>query len=439
MAYPCFKSSQVVGSISDQFPTPNRRFKIENGIESRETVSYLPVNSIFGTGEKYIEFMIPGSERIFVNTGKIDLELYLSITRADGTALDANVDRVSVIDGLGHTIISRSTVDLNSTRVEENPYKGLWSFVQTILTLSDEETKNIGRLNLYKAQNTNIVDTVTADYFSADELTSDESSIIKDIRTQFQTIIPLKLDISGSEFLLLDLVDIRIRLDIQNPNYMCLTHQNTDLKVNINKAVLHVEKVRVEANSLVSLNKRLLTGDPPYITYLYDKPIISTSVIPTGVTSHVINNVFPGTLPSKLTVFIISQSALNSSKERNPLYLQNLNISDIKVRIGGESQVAWSGRFPNAVGQYLSNTLKNQKGGCNTSLTYNNYKNGRTVFVFDLSATLSDDVVKLQKTGDLVVSIQLTTPTSENYVMFLVGTVNSIVNINTLRRVEVSN
>ena len=49
-----------VNSITDEFPNPNRSYKIDSSIDNRSCRDYLPVNSLtsFRLEESYLEFII---------------------------------------------------------------------------------------------------------------------------------------------------------------------------------------------------------------------------------------------------------------------------------------------------------------------------------------------------------------------------------------------
>ena len=118
-------------SISDQFPTSNRHYKVESSISDRYLRDYLPVNANVNTGsvaDSYVEFIISPSEQEFIDLGSLQFEFKLQITKADGSALDDNC-HVTVVDGLSDRLLSRSSLFLNSIPVENNAYFGLYNSV----------------------------------------------------------------------------------------------------------------------------------------------------------------------------------------------------------------------------------------------------------------------------------------------------------------------
>ena len=127
-------------------------------------------------------------------------------------------------------------------------------------------------------------------------------------------------------------------------------------------------------------------------------------------------------------MFIVSQQSLNGAINRNPFYLHHCNITSVRVNVNGNNRYSLSGSFPNHTADYyvsLLDTLKSR----HTLITAENFVAERTVFVFDLTASMSDDCVKLEERGNLDVEIRTSQNVSENMTLFLVGNTNGLINI----------
>ena len=396
-----------VNSIGENFPSPSRLYKIDAGISQRSLRDYLPINANLntnGVNENYLEFIIHPSDREFINVENIFLEVKLDTVNANGEALN-DAARVSVIDGLGHNLIARSTVYLNSTICESNSFKGIWEYVKSITSASVNEQYSLLRANYYKNLTGKCVDTIVQDYFTDANTSSEEKEIISEVKRGLHLMVPVNLNISSSDFYLLDNVELRIRLDLNPSSYVLLTDQaDQTYSYKIKLAKLYVEKIIPHPSALVSLNKTMLTKNIN-IEYVVDTPIIKTCVFPTGYTSLTLDNTFNGSIPNKLYLFFISQAALNGDYTRNPTFLQNCNLSSVRVDVNGNVQSQLTGSFPNNVTQYFIKSLINI-GSEKTLLIYNNYKSGRTIFVFDLTNTNSSDCINIQRRGNLKISLQ---------------------------------
>jgi len=431
-------TSNYVNSISENFPSPTRFYKIDAGVSQRSSRDYLPINANVNTNsvnDSYLEYIIHPSDREFINIENVFLELKLNIVSANGETL-GDTARVSVIDGVGHNIIARSTVYLNSVVVESNPYKGLWEYIKTITGVGVNEQHSILRANYYKNITEKCTDVIETTYFQ-DDASNNEKEIIADVKRGLHLMVPINLNISSSDFYLLDNVELRIRIDLNPASYILSSDQANQLYAyKISLAKLHLEKIIPHPNALVSLNKTMLTKNTS-IEYVVDNPIIKTYVYPTGYTTLTVDNAFNGFIPNKLYVFFVSQTALNGDYTRNPSFLQNCKLTSIRVDINGNIHSHLTGSFPHNITQYFIKSLMGI-GHEKTLLTYDNYKSGRTIYVFDLSNTDSSDCINIQKRGNLKISIQSSTAVTENMVLFLVGVSNGTVFINTDRVVKTS-
>ena len=175
------------------------------------------------------------------------------------------------------------------------------------------------------------------------------------------------------------------------------------------------------------------------LEYFIEKPVFKTHIISSGLSNYSAKNVFSSAIPNTLYVFLISQAALNGSYNSNPLYLEHGNITHLRICLNGPIHTNLRENFTsNKISQFMGNTLANI-GKRAVGLTPETFVNGKTLFVFDLIQTLSDDILNLHRNGNVRVEIQTENPINENLVLFTVGifSQNKIL-INPARNVEPS-
>ena len=429
-------TSRYVNSVNESFPNPDRYYKIDGSIKNRIIRDYLPVNSNLDSSniqDGYVEFILNASDTEFVNLDNLFLELKLKFKNEDGDDIDDETN-FSVIDCLGISIISRCSVFLNSVPCESNSFKGLYEYVKIITSTGYEESKNLGKLNFMKSLYTDIVDTVTENTYSDESVKTHEKQIMKRAKESVHTFAPLKLDISSADFYLLDHVEIRIRLDLQPASYIALS--NGRLSYDVVCAKLHVEKINPNTSALISLNNRLINYGSN-IDYIFDRPIIKTSILAIGQSSLVLDDIVNGFIPSKMYVFFVAQSALKGTFNRNPLYLSDVKANSIRVDVNGNVFSHCKGSFPDSAAQFLVNTLRNN-GSKDSLITYENFSKGRCVHVYDFNPSLSSDCLTLDRRGSVRLAIDLDEGLSENYVLFCISILNASLSINASRKVETS-
>ena len=210
-------TSRYHNAISNAFPTDKRTYKLESGISTRYERDVLPSNVSINSEsvtDNYLEFIVNGSDREFIDLDTLALELKVTITKQDDSPVAAD-RHVSLVDGFPHRLLSKSSIFLNSVQCESNSFYGIWTVLKHYLSLDKNEMTSHGRNMYYKSLENNIPKTYTAAQFALASLKPDERSMQTECVTGIHTIVPLDIEIADSGFYLLNGVDMRMRLDLQ--------------------------------------------------------------------------------------------------------------------------------------------------------------------------------------------------------------------------------
>ena len=128
---------------------------------------------------------------------------------------------------------------------------------------------------------------------------------------------------------------------------------------------------------------------------------------------------------------------MNRSYQRNAAYLSHGNISSINLDVNGNSIASLRGSFPDEIASIFHNTLINIKQGDNL-LSHQLFKEGRTIYMFDLRPSACDDVITVERSGNVRLNIQTTSPLDENIIIFAIGTITGVFDIDGIKRVKTS-
>ena len=429
-------SSRYVNCISEQFPNSKRIYKVESSIVNKVTRDHLPCNGSLidaSINDSYIEFSIAPNQEEFIDCKSFVLELKLKITKADGTDPDP-AKPISVIDNLGQRILARSSVFLNGTQTESNSHYGLYNTIKTYLSMGKEDISTFGRNMFVKHVNTPINETLTD--ANMGNMSASETSISQSCKNIIHLMIPINLDIASSDFYLINGVSIRMRFDLSPAKLLLNTPTDEGLKYNIRFAKLWNKKIVPDQNALISLNRNLVNNNS-VIEYIHERPIIKSFVFPQGHNTIVLDDIFHGLIPHKLILFFIKQENLSGNYSRNGAYLDHCNLSSVRLDINSNQFSCLICNFPNESANVFHNTLVNIKSE-KTLLTYDNFKQGRTIFAWDLSTSDCTDVLNLEKSGNIRLSLQTATPLTENTSIYVVGITNGLVELDAGRRVKTS-
>ena len=424
-------------SISEEFPNNNRSYKIESGISNRYIRDHLPINANVTNAtvsDNYIEFVLNSNQQEFFDLNSFTLELKIKINNPNGEDLGKDT-KLTVIDGLGHRILSKCTLFLNGTPCESNSYFGLFNTIKSYLNMDKEVLSSIGRNMYYKDIKTTIHDNISNDSFT--NLTKDEENIQQECMDIIHLMIPLTLDLSSSNFYLMNGVDIRLRFDLSPPNIVINSSDTiTNFNYSIQTVKLWTQQIVPNPDALFSLNKNLLTNNSN-IEYIFERPIIKNFVFPSGHSILSLDNIFNGVIPHKLYVFFIRQTAVNGSYKYNASYLTHCNISSLQLQINGNNITSLNGSFPKHIANIFHHTMMNLKNDKNL-LSLENFKNGRTIFTWDLRNSDCDDVLPIERSGNLRLTIQTSIPIKDNVIAYVVGMTTGLIEIDAAKRVKTS-
>ena len=424
-------------SISEEFPITNRKFKVESSISSRYFRDHLPINANISNGgvsENYIEFVLNSNDQEFFDLKSFALELKISIRQNDGSELAAG-SKLSLIDGAGHRILSKCSLFLNGTPCESNSYFGLYNAVKSYLQMSKDDLKTLGRNMYYKDISTKIHDVFTADSFV--NQSQDETDIQTECKDGIHMMVPLGMEMSSAGIFLMNGVDIRLRFDLCPPNLLINAADETGYKYVIETAKLWTQKIVPNPDALFSLNRSLINTNSN-IEYVFERPIIKNYVMPTGQNNLSFDNIFNGIIPHKLYLFFLRQSAVNGSYTRNGAYFSNCNVSSLQLQLNGNNVTSLNATFPKHVASMFHHTLINNGNIGQNLLSQKTFKDGRTIFVWDLRPSESSDTIPLERSGNLRLNIQTATANTENYIVYVVGVTNGLITVDSNKRVKTS-
>ena len=423
-------------SISEEFPNSNRSYKVESGISRRYFRDHLPVNASITNGtvsDNYIEFVLNSNQQEFFDLNSFSLELKLKITLANGADLP-DTAKLTVVDGLGHRILSRCSMFLNGSPCQSSSHHGLFNTIKSYLHMSKDVLSSIGSNMYYKSDDTKFYDEyVTASF---ETQSADETMIQTNCKKVIHLMIPLNFDLSSSNFYLLNGVDIRLRFDLASPQLLINSVDGVDYNYAIQTVKLWTQKIVPNPDALFSLNKNLLTNNAS-IEYIFERPIIKNFVFPAGYSMLSLDNIFNGVTPHKLYLFFIRQSSVNGNYKDNAAFLTHCNVSSLQLHVNGNNISQLSANFPDHVANIFHHTLINL-GSEKNLLSLSNFKKGRTIFAWDLRSSDSDDVLPIERSGNVRLTIQTQQPNTENIIVFVVGMTTGLIEIDAAKRVKTS-
>lgn len=203
---------------------------------------------------------------------------------------------------------------------------------------------------------------------------------------------PIFTDFFRINRLLPDKCQLRIKFDRGMDTFPLITGDTTGTySIEITELQLHVRKVQV-SDRVKKIHEASFAKKQPAI-FPINRTVMSSYVLPTGVTSYIIPRIIKGQMPKMLLLGLVDAKGYNGDIQFNPFLFEHANITSINLRVDGVSVPSrpYKSNFGNKKSAYvepyvgLMNALgyDGEDKSCNLSLA--EYKNGFTLFGFDLS------------------------------------------------------
>jgi len=161
------------------------------------------------------------------------------------------------------------------------------------------------------------------------------------------------------------------------------------------------------------------------LKYPITRTEVRTHIVDAGVTNRNLHNLITGTMPRKIYVAFVDNQAVGGAYTKNPFYFHHQNISSISCYVDSklidgrpqkpDHQLPYFGQeyinFLRCSGQF-NNNIK-------TTISPEQYKNGYTIFGWDLTQSKSDGYQKSgyidipDKSATLRISVDFNTPLAQ--------------------------
>ena len=241
MAFVHHESRECTKSELYLFTIPATQTSIHKG----QWIQYHPLSNITDTGP--IEFNVSGTREEYLELARTQLYVKVKITKANGTALDANT-QVGPANLFLHSLFSQVDVSLNERLISAStntyPYRAM---IESLLNYGGEaKASQLSMAMFYKntAGKMNVVSPLVA---------GDEANLGLKARYEFtkeshtvDMMGRIHTDIFFQDRLMLNGVNLRIKLN-RAKNVFCLVSSaaGANFKVVITEAILFVRRVKV--------------------------------------------------------------------------------------------------------------------------------------------------------------------------------------------------
>ncbi|GBN55826.1 Uncharacterized protein F54H12.2 [Araneus ventricosus] len=252
------------------------------------------------------------------------------ITKSGGAPLPDN-EPVAPVNLFLHSLFSQVDVSLNdriiSSASNTYPYR---AYLETLLNYGEDAKKSLLSCEaFFKDDKPYQVDPVSEE---ACESLKKCYQLMANNRT-LDMIGQLHCDIFQQNRLMLNLVDMKIKMIRSKPNFCLLSTNNSEYNVVLEHASLFVRKVKVSPGVSLGHAKALKNTSAKYPT---DKVVCKTYSIPKGSLSFMQDNVFLGSMPKRLIITFVKNAAINGQYSLNPFNFKHHKLNFLGIYLDGQ-------------------------------------------------------------------------------------------------------
>lgn len=307
----------------DLFLVPGTQTSIEKGIWQ----DYYPIASLDGTGP--VEFVVPGTTEEYVDLAHTQLYLRVKVIKPDGSA-PAETDVPGPVNLFMQTLFNQVDVFLNDKQVTSAsntyPYR---AYLENLLSYGTDAKKSYLTSQLYVKDTPGHIDGTAAE----NEGLQSRIETLKSSDYSVELMGPLHVDIFHQDRLLLNQVDLKLRLIRSKPEF-CLMSAGQEFKVVIEKAVLKVRKVKVSPSVALGHAAALRRGTAKYPIKRAEVKVVA---IAKGSLGEPKDNLFQGSVPNKIIVGFVDHDSFNGTYQKSPFNFKHNHLSYLEVTVDGEA------------------------------------------------------------------------------------------------------
>ena len=421
-------SSYTVG-ITESYPNVNRQWIVESSINSKERIDFLPVNTGINhkVTDKYLEFRIPGTVGAFVDLASLLIEMNLNISMSDGSDLPDDLN-IGIVNGISNTLFKSISVFINDKMVESNPLFNYTSYLKMLTNVNRDNVNSFGKCGFFHddANNGAVTQTYVATTFTT--VTNIEHKLLSSLKgSGVDVCFPLLFDSSTLDMYLLDGVDLRIRLEMANNNW--IFNSNADISqtvLNINTAKIWLDKVIPHYNAMTALNEALSLKPTEYV---FQKTLHKTYVVGSNENSIMIDQPFGMVIPERMHLIIVNMNAFSGRSNLNGLYFKHANLDNLHLTVNGNTLYNINSNFPNSFSQSYYETLKTIGLNVDHMITYDTFKAGRSVFSFNFVHESVEETLPVESSANLRINLKFKENLTDPHTIILLAETTGLLSI----------
>nr|XP_054588416.1 uncharacterized protein LOC107374313 [Nothobranchius furzeri] len=426
------KSSECTLSELDLFTVPMTQLSIEDKIYSE----ILPIAALTDGGP--VEFFVPGDGEKYLDLNDTLLFLRVKITNDDGSPLDDGA-ATGLINYPINTIFSQCDVVLGDRLISQSsathPYRAI---IETLLNFSEASLNSQFSAGLFFKDTAGAHDSAVV--INGRNLGLNQRATFTENSREVDLIGPLHSDIFFCERLLLNSVDLRIKLTRACDAFCLMGARDSTYKLKLLGASLFVKKVNISPAVRLGHESALLKANA---MYPLSRVTVKTYSIPQNSRICNLENLFLGANPKYIVLGLVDHEAYTGRRDLSPFNFRHMNVEYLALSRDGKQipSKAFQPTFyqGTSVREFynLFTATSRQLKDLPLSINRLEYQQGYTLFAFNLNTADDSEALSTVSTGNLRMEMRFGEPLRATATLIVYACYDSILEINSKREVLV--
>lgn len=384
-------------------------------VTSAEWLNLKPVNAISNTNVSHLEFVSTGEGHRYRNLNHVYLRLRVRLTKPDGTALPMDRAEVPASSGVTaqaaytapkfaiinnglHSIINSINVFLNGVDINaSSDFYAFRAYIETMLTFSAlHGYERLGPEFYHPSPDNSFGETVLADETNwPADFKSNYGLKWRFDRTKENKTLEmygrLFLDLSTMKCLIPGNVDMRIKINLNDPDFFIVTDTAGETaRLFIDDASLMTQVCSIQPSLLLAHERAFQTRS---MNGPFKKTQMKQFVVPGNLRSFSLSNCWVGSLPRLVLFAMVDQNSASGDITKNPMVFKHYSLSSVMFDVNGKQTKIEGLSFNQNQNLYAAAFVElysalNMHRTPEASVSYHDFIHGKFVLAADLSATL---------------------------------------------------
>ena len=400
------KQSQVcTKSELDLFMVP----PTQTSVESARIVEY---ESYTENSDGPLHFTIIGVEDEYLDLSQTYLYVKSKITNSKGEPVaDTNV--VGPTNLFLHSMFSQVDISIKNQKITSSvntyPYR---CYIETLLNYGeDAKTSHLGAA-LFHKDTAGQMESIATSKAEFDEEINEGWLKRRNATSkgEFDMFGRIHADLFFQDRYLLDNVNVDVKLTKARDSFCLIGDGKDEYKVKFLKAVLHVRQVRISPDVRLAHAKVLENNTAKYPIKRVETKAI---VISKDLLNKTLEGVSTGHLPNRIVFGLVDSDSYNGDYKKNCFNFKHYNLSRVAVTVNGHDapyspiEVDFKNNLYTKAYYSLFTGLDRAPLDLGNNITKSDYKEGYTLFAFDLTPDMcSGEHLNLIKSGNVRIDLK---------------------------------